>query len=223
MADNEQQAKGKRFATVRFHDGYDIEQVDDCLEELEKSLSELELRQSVLEEANGLLRAQVTRAHERADAAEAELARLQEASTTEPADPSPSEAAAFDAPIDAPTEDHVQRTSRAAARLLEIATGESESLVETAREEAARIVTEARSEADRLTQSALADIEGSEQELATRQAEVETRISRLLDLEHQSRSHLVTFFQAQLDELDKPSLADATAGDAEPPLALPGS
>src|SRR5687768_1186542 len=109
MHTTSQPARGKRFATVRFHDGYDIDQVDRRLEELEEAVGELRMKESVLQEANGLLRSQVSHARERADTAEAELARLQGAAEPQAAPAGPAAG------------DGIQASSRAAARLLEIA------------------------------------------------------------------------------------------------------
>ncbi len=215
-----QQAQGKRFATVRFHDVYDNDLVDRCLEDLEARVSDLKMRQSVLEEANGLLRSQVTHAHQRAEAAEAELERLQAEV------PAPAAAQPVEAPAEvevAPVADSAQTTSRAAARLLEIATSESESLVEEARAEAAELLADARAEADRLAQSTLEEVEARQDELSLRENDAERRVNRLLDIEHQCRTHLATFFQAQLDELGQPTLAETVAaGETELPLAMPG-
>jgi vacuolar-type H+-ATPase subunit H len=132
----------------------------------------------------------------------------------------------------------VTAPSYAVARLLEIATSEAEALVEEAREQADHLVTEARAQAEEISRASMDDAAAREaamnarehdqrvqlevtrihalQELDARRAEVEERMSQLLDFEGELRTHLTSFFNQNLEMLDRsPVLRLMAAAAAE--------
>jgi len=217
MTVTSEELKSRRFATVRRRDGYETEEVDRFVHDIEDSVRDLETKGSALEEINTMLRLELATAKERLWTSEAELARVRAESQDVVA-----------APL---VDDSVKSASRSAARLLEIAVLEADTLVGTARAEADRLVTEAVAEAEQLTQASMADVSARAEavcawvdeeraelqrmrgdtlrDLAGRRDELDARINRLVEFESQYREHLTSYLRAQLERLGHPSLAVA--------------
>jgi colicin import membrane protein len=206
MTVTSEELKSRRFATVRRRDGYETEEVDRFVHDIEDSVRDLETKGSALEEINTMLRLELATAKERLWTSEAELARVQAESQDVVA-----------APL---VDDSVKSASRSAARLLEIAALEAD-----------RLVSEAFGQAEQLTQASMAEVraraealsawvdeESAElqrmrsetlRDLAGRRDELDARINRLVEFESQYREHLTSYLRAQLERLGHPSLAVA--------------
>lgn len=199
MSITSETVSGKRFPTVR-RDGYDTGEVDQCLVDLESSLNESEQRLAVLEEANGLLHDQLLRAQDELRLADEERHRLRD------------EQAAAEA---IGTEDEVRASSKAAARLLEMAARDAEELVETARVQAGELLTEAREEAEKLVTMAQDEAARKRARAERRSVEAEARLADLMAFEESYREALGNMLTAQVEALEGPTLAEAWATDAD--------
>jgi colicin import membrane protein len=206
MTVTSEELKSRRFATVRRRDGYETEEVDRFVHDIEDSVRDLETKGSALEEINTMLRLELATAKERLWTSEAELARVQAESQDVVA-----------APL---VDDSVKSASRSAARLLEIAALEAD-----------RLVSEAFGQAEQLTQASMAEVRARAEalsawvdderaelqrmrgdtlrDLAGRRDELDARINRLVEFESQYREHLTSYLRAQLERLGHPSLAVA--------------
>jgi cell division septum initiation protein DivIVA len=106
--------------------------------------------------------------------------------------------------------DAAEAPSYAAARLLEIATGNADALVDDAREEADRIISQARARAEE--QRVELDLARGEilRELEERRAELEAKVDRLVEFESRYRSHLVSYIDGQLETPRGPTFDEVT-------------
>lgn len=164
------QVKARRFATVRLG-GYDAEEVDRVVDELETSVRDGE-------ETVTTLRHRLAMVESLLNEADADNAALR---------------AAADACATAPAQDDVdpaRTASQAAARLLEIATRDAEELLDQARGEAAGILAAAEQGAVR-----------REQESAQRLAEAGARLDQLRAQERDGRQRLAAQLQELLDSV----------------------
>ncbi len=208
----------KRFTPVRLREGYDMGEVDQFLDEVETELARL------LKE-NENLRAQAASGVAVAPAAPAvEQPAEVSAAPEQPA-----------VPGTLPATEMLQVTtsaeaSRAAARLLELATSNADEVEAQARAEADRILAEARSTADELESESMAAAERVETDARTRarmlDEETAERRSQLLSsldqekerldaevdglraFEREYRARLKSYFHQQLESLERGVSAD---------------
>jgi len=193
MTVSSEELKTRRFATVRRRDGYETEEVDRFVHDIEDSVRDLETKGSALEEMNTMLRLELATAKERLWTSEAELARVR--------------AEAQDVVAAPLVDDSVKSASRSAARLLEIAALEADTLVRTARVEADRLVAEAFAEAEQLTQASMADVRARAEAVSTWVDEERAELQRMRSDTLRDREHLTSYLRAQLERLGQPSLA----------------
>ena len=197
----------KQFATVRLKEGYDMEEVDDFLDEVQAELERLRRENDELRDKL----AAVTRGGGLAPVAEAP-ARQSESPT-----PPPSSAAA-------PPAGAQSQPSDAAAKVLALAQRTADELVAEAKAEADRLLTDARQRADKIDAELKAKVnkietearqkaEAVEREAAQRKqdvfgaleaecAQLERRRDELRDFEREYRSRLKAYLQSELRKLE---------------------
>lgn len=184
--------RNKQFTTVRLKEGYDEEEVDAFLDEVEAELTRL-LRE------NDELRAQLA-------AAESRGGRVV-AAPVAPPPPPPS--------IPAPSAPAVGREapSDAAARLLQLAQRTADEAVTEARMQSDKILGEARQKADQIVGEARGRADRLEREAQERQrqtlgaleqqrSELERKIDNLRAFEREYRSRLKSYLENQLRQLE---------------------
>jgi DivIVA domain-containing protein len=182
----------KEFSTVRLREGYEMDEVDAFLDEVEAELTRL-LRE------NEDLRARLAAASSRPPAVEGErAAEAPAAPAAPPAAPAvpaavPAAAAAVAAPAVASPTDQ-------AVRMLELAQRTADEHVAQAKAEADKLVAAARTEAQRVT----ADMQRE-------QSALQGRIDQLKAFEREYRTRLRSYLEGQLRELE-------SHGSAEPPI-----
>lgn len=202
----------KEFTTVRLREGYDVDEVDDFLDEVQ---SELDRLQRENEELRDKLSA-VTRGGGLVSAVEPIAARQGEG-------PKPPPSAGAPSPSAAPPAFNTQ-PSEAAAKVLALAQRTADELVADAKSEADRLLSDARQRADKvdaeikakvnkIEQDARQRAESIEQEAAQRRQDVfgaleaecsqlERRRDELRDFEREYRSRLKAYLQAELRKLE---------------------
>lgn len=222
-----QDVQDKQFATVRLKEGYDMQEVDDFLDEVQ---AELERIQRENDELRDKLSA-VTRGGGGGVAAS-----LEHVAPPPPAEqsgaPKPPPTAMSEPAFGAgPHEDG--QPSDAAAKVLALAQKTADQLVSDAREEADRLLSDAQQRADNIDaelQAKEAKIESEarqranaiEQEAAQRRQEVfgaleaecaqlERRRDELRDFEREYRSRLKAYLQAELRKLETGAVDEAPA------------
>jgi DivIVA domain-containing protein len=201
--------RNKQFTTVRLREGYDEDEVDAFLDEVEAELTRL-LRE------NEELRAQLDGAGAAPALAGATRVETPPAETA-PAETAPApvkaEAPAPPAEAPVPADRAATATPDSAARLLVLAQRTADEAVAEARAEADKIVTEARSQAEAREREARARAEALEQQarvkhdetlgsLETQRQRLEHRIDELRAFEREYRSRLKSYLQSQLAELE---------------------
>jgi DivIVA domain-containing protein len=213
----------KRFTPVRLREGYDMGEVDQFLDEVEAELERL------LKE-NDDLRAKLSAAQKGESAAPAFTPPPVERAPEPVREPEP-EPIRQPAPVVPAAESTqeikvttVAEASSAAAKLLEIATRNSEEIVQEAKDEADRIIGAARTKAERLEAETKAKSDRMESDARSRaqmlDAETEARrrelfgnlekdkvrldqeIENLRAFEREYRSRLKSYFTQQLAALD---------------------
>ncbi|MGH8866677.1 MAG: DivIVA domain-containing protein [Actinomycetes bacterium] len=203
--------RNKQFTTVRLREGYDEEEVDAFLDEVETELTRL-IRE------NDELRAKLAAAT-RAQAAQPTAAqRRPEPEPERPAPPPPP--APTPPPPQPPPPQPVPQAqqqqgegSEAAVRMLAMAQKTADDAISEARREADRVITEARQKADQIEREARAKAESLEREAQDRHRQVmgslehqrddlERRVEELRTFEREYRSRLKSYLETQLRELE---------------------
>ena len=202
----------KRFTPVRLREGYDMGEVDQFLDEVEAELARLT-------KENEDLRSKVSAAQGASETTE----QAPEAPKPEQAAAAPAAAAAT-AHAETIKVETVPQASKAAARLLEIATRNADELVADAKNQADKIVGEARTKAERLeaeskvkadrmesdarTRSQMLDSETAERrqqlfgDLEKEKDKLNSEVETLRSFEREYRSRLKSYFSQQLEALD---------------------
>jgi DivIVA domain-containing protein len=186
--------RNKQFTTVRLREGYDEDEVDAFLDEVEAELTRL-----YKESAD--LRAQLATAQTRPQ------------SKTAPPVPAPAptrEAAPVPAaPAAAPAGDGAD----AATRILQLAQRTADEAVAEARSKADRIINEARGQADKMLSEARSRSETMDRESRERQqtmvgsleqqrVDLERQVENLRAFEREYRTRLKSYLESQLRDLD---------------------
>jgi DivIVA domain-containing protein len=186
--------QNKRFTTVRFKEGYDEEEVDAFLDEVESELRRL------LSQNSGLRASTAT------------------PGATGPAPPAPPPAAA-DRPVGAspPSED----PSETALRTLLLAQRTADEAVAEARAEAESILDSARASASSMDSQARAQHATALAELQRQRSDLEARIEELRGFERDYRTRLKAYLEGQLRDLDSRAGVPATPSQftTAPPAA----
>jgi DivIVA domain-containing protein len=205
--------QNKEFTTVRLREGYDMQEVDDFLDEVQ---AELERTQRENEELRDKLAA-VTRG--------GGVAALEPMTSRPTEAPKPPPSAAMPDPTLSTGPQAVGgQPSEAAAKVLALAQKTADQLVADAKEEADRLLSDAQQRADKIDAELKAKVgkieaearqraEAMEQEAAQRRQEVfgaleseaaqlERRRDELRDFEREYRSRLKAYLQAELRKLE---------------------
>jgi DivIVA domain-containing protein len=197
--------RNKQFTTVRLREGYDEEEVDAFLDEVEAELTRL-IRE------NDELRAKLaaaTRAQAAAPAPQPQpQARRPEPEPERPAPPPPPPP-----PQPQPPSQAEGQAPDAAVRMLALAQKTADDTVSEARREADRVIAEARQKADQIEREGRAKAEGLEREAGERHRavmgsleqqrdELERRVEELRTFEREYRSRLKSYLESQLRELE---------------------
>jgi DivIVA domain-containing protein len=181
--------RNKQFTTVRLREGYDEDEVDAFLDEVEAELTRL-----YKESAD--LRAQLATAQTRP---QAKSAAPVPPAGREPA-PVPAAAAAGDG-------------ADAATRILQLAQRTADEAVAEARSKSDRIINEARGQADKMlsearTRSETMDRESRERQqtmvgsLEQQRVDLERQVENLRAFEREYRTRLKSYLESQLRDLD---------------------
>lgn len=204
----------KRFTPVRLREGYDMGEVDQFLDEVEAELARLN-------KENEDLRAQLA-AGGHTPVAPAPVEPKVEAPA--PVSEAPAPVVPTPAPIETLKVETVADASSAAARLLELATRNHDSLIETAKNDADKILGEAKQkaerteseskanadkvEADARQRASMLDWETSQKreqlfgDLEKERDKLSVEVENLRAFEREYRSRLKSYFTQQLESLN---------------------
>jgi DivIVA domain-containing protein len=204
----------KQFSTVRLKEGYDMEEVDDFLDEVQAELERLQRENDELRDKL----AAVTRGGGLIGSAEPLTARPAES-------PKPAASAVIPPATEAPPAPSTQgQPSEAAAKVLALAQRTADELVADAKAEADRLLSDARQRAEKIDGEIKAKVskleaearqkaETIEREAAQRKqdvfgaleqecAQLERRRDELRDFEREYRSRLKAYLQSELRKLE---------------------
>ncbi len=211
--------RNKQFTTVRLREGYDEDEVDAFLDEVET-----ELRRLIRE--NDELRAKLAAATKAASSSPQPAATtapqpvVEKKAEPEPA-PAPEPPKSVEAPPPAP-EVQVGSSSDSAARVLALAQQTADQAIAEARGEANKIVGDARSKAEAIEREARNKADALERDaqdkhrsiigvLETQRNALEAQLDQLRQFEREYRSRLKSFLEGQLRQLDAPAEGDNMA------------
>lgn len=179
----------KKFSATKFREGYDVEEVDDFLDEVVRTLT------SVQEENEGL--------HSKLAAAERRIAELSrgEGAAQRPAQPAPAAAApapiaaAMGGPQGAPEPEN-------ATGMLQLAQKLHDDYVRSGQEEGDRLITEAKAEGARIVRDAEETSHRTLSQLEQERSLLERKIDELRLFERDYRTRLKSFLQNLMGDLD---------------------
>jgi DivIVA domain-containing protein len=214
-----EEVQNKEFTTVRLREGYDMQEVDDFLDEVETELTRLYRENDELREKLGA----VTRGGSAAGSAAPITTESPVAPARETPTPPPSAApAAYGAGT---------QPSDAAAKVLALAQKTADELVADAKSEAERLLSDARARAEKLdadTRAATSKLEAEarqraesvEAEVQARRAEVfgkleaekadlDRELETLRSFEHEYRSRLKSYLENELRKLEVAPVAES--------------
>jgi len=208
--------RNKQFTTVRLREGYDEDEVDAFLDEVETELRRLirendELRAKLAAATRAASAAPATTAPQ--PAVEAEKAeKKDEAAKSEPEPaPEPPKSVAEPPPVYEPS-----AGADSAARVLALAQQTADQAIAEARGEANKIVGDARSRAEAIEREARNKADALERDaqdkhrsiigvLETQRNALEAQLDQLRQFEREYRSRLKSFLEGQLRQLDAPA------------------
>ncbi|TDD69638.1 DivIVA domain-containing protein [Jiangella aurantiaca] len=222
--------QNKEFTTVRLREGYDMQEVDEFLDEVEAELARMQRENDELRDKLSA----VTRGGGVAASAEPIQAPRQPEAPKAPEAP-PSAAAAVPAGV---------QPSDAAAKVLALAQKTADELVADSKAEADRLMNEARTRAEKLdseTKAKAAKIEQDarqradsiEQEVQKRRtqvfgklesdrADLERELETLRAFEREYRSRLKSYLERELRKLETGGVDEADTGVGQVPAAAAG-
>ena len=188
----------KQFTTVRLREGYDEEEVDAFLDEVEAELTRL-IREN--EELRAKLAAATCAA---ASAAAAPVPMRREPTPIPPpAPPQPALPAPLPAPLPVPQAPQFQAPGGdSAARVLALAQQTADQAIAEARSEANKIVGEARSRAEGLERDAQEKHRVAMGSLETARAALERKVDDLRAFEREYRQRLKSYLDGQMRQLE---------------------
>jgi DivIVA domain-containing protein len=227
----------KQFTTVRLREGYDEEEVDAFLDEVEAELTRL-LRE------NEELRAKLAAATRAAAAAQQQQPMDRPPMDRMPArrEPVPIPAqlpAPMPVPVPQPQPPQFQPGGDSAARVLALAQQTADQAIAEARNEANKIVGEARTRADGMEREARGKADALERDaqekhrvamgtLEQARASLERKVEDLRAFEREYRQRLKSYLESQMRQLESNSTTDdpmlaSRAGSSPFPQLGPGS
>ena len=182
--------RNKQFTTVRLREGYDEDEVDAFLDEVE---------------------AELTRLYKESADLRAQLATAQTRPQSKSAPPVPAAPGREAAPVQAAAS--VGDGADAATRILQLAQRTADEAVSEARSKSDRIINEARGQADKMlsearSRSEVMDREGRERQqamvgsLEQQRVDLERQVENLRAFEREYRTRLKSYLESQLRDLD---------------------
>jgi DivIVA domain-containing protein len=180
---NAEDILNKKFSATKFREGYDVEEVDDFLDEVVRTLT-------AVQEENDDLRSKLAAAERRV----AELSRSDAAQQSQPAP-----VAAAPAPAAAP-KPHAEPES--ATGMLQLAQKLHDDYVRSGQEEGDRLVSEAKAEGARILREAEETSHRTLSQLEQERSLLERKIDELRLFERDYRTRLKSFLQNLLGDLD---------------------
>ncbi|MGF0116471.1 DivIVA domain-containing protein [Promicromonospora sp. Marseille-Q5078] len=178
----------KKFAATKFREGYDVEEVDDFLDEVVRTLT-------AVQEENDDLRSKLTAAEHRVG----ELSRSDAAQQSQPT-PTPAPAPA---PTPAPAASKQQPAEpESATGMLQLAQKLHDDYVRSGQEEGDRLISEAKSEGSRIVREAEETSHRTLSQLEQERSLLERKIDELRLFERDYRTRLKSFLQNLLGDLD---------------------
>jgi DivIVA domain-containing protein len=223
--------RNKQFTTVRLREGYDEDEVDAFLDEVEAELTRL-LRE------NDDLRAKLAAATRAASAAPPTAPQPTVREEPKKAAPAPTPAPTPQ-PAAPPAPAGIEAVGAdSAARVLALAQQTADQAIAEARNEANKIVGDARSKAEAIEREARSKADALERDaqdkhrsmigaLETQRVELERKVEGLRQFEREYRSRLKSYLEGQLRQLDSTAdedgMAAARAAAAQGPPATQNS
>lgn len=197
--------RNKQFTTVRLREGYDEDEVDAFLDEVET-----ELRRLIRE--NDELRAKLAAATRAASAAPAASTTAPQPVVAKEPEPAPEPPKPAPAPPPPPVVEQTS-SSDSAARVLALAQQTADQAIAEARTEANKIVGDARQRAEAIEREARSKADALERDaqdkhrsiigvLETQRTALETQLDQLRQFEREYRSRLKSFLEGQLRQLE---------------------
>ncbi len=172
----------KKFAATKFREGYDVEEVDDFLDEVVRTLSSVQ-------EENEDLRSKLA-------AAERRVAELSRSDAAAAAAPAPVAAPAPAAPAGKAPE------PESATGMLQLAQKLHDDYVRSGQEEGDRLIAEAKSEGSRIVREAEETSHRTLSQLEQERSLLERKIDELRLFERDYRTRLKSYLQNLLGDLD---------------------
>jgi len=202
--------RNKQFTTVRLREGYDEDEVDAFLDEVESELTRL-LREN--DELRAKLAAATRAAAAAPQATPQPVVREEPKKPTPPPPPPPQPPAPMAAPVSEPS------VSDSAARVLALAQQTADQAIAEARNEANKIVGDARTKAEAIEREARAKADALERDaqdkhrtmigaLTQQQGQLERKVDELRQFEREYRSRLKSYLEGQLRQLESQDDAD---------------
>ncbi|MEG3614839.1 MULTISPECIES: DivIVA domain-containing protein [Isoptericola] len=202
----------KKFSATKFREGYDVEEVDDFLDEVVRTLT-------AVQEENDDLRSKLSAAESRV----AELSRNEAAaqSAEKPEAPAP---AAAPAPAPALAEAAAGKQGaepESATGMLQLAQKLHDDYVRSGQEEGDRLIAEAKAEGSRIVREAEETSHRTLSQLEQERSLLERKIDELRLFERDYRTRLKSFLQNLLGDLDArgsalpPQRQNAAAGRSQ--------
>ena len=209
MALTPQDVRDKKFTTTRFKPGYDEDEVDAFLDEVEAELGQLVAENTVLRDRVTVL-----------EAAPPPVVDHDPVAAVSSVDELP--AAALNGP-NAEMEEMLRRTLLLAQRTADQAVAEAQAEAERVKAEAQahaeKLVGDAKTEAERHEREATARREAAVAAIEADRRSIEAQVEALRGFEREYRTRLKAYLELQLRELD--TVGRTTASVAAAPSASP--
>lgn len=183
----------KKFSATKFREGYDVEEVDDFLDEVVRTLTSVQ-------EENDDLRSKLAAAERRVG----ELSRSEAAqqSAEQPDVAAQVQAAAAAAAAAPPVGDKPHAEPESATGMLQLAQKLHDDYVRSGQEEGDRLISEAKSEGSRIVREAEETSHRTLSQLEQERSLLERKIDELRLFERDYRTRLKSFLQNLLGDLD---------------------
>ncbi len=179
----------KKFSATKFREGYDVEEVDDFLDEVVRTLT-------AVQEENEDLRSKLAAAERRV----AELSRSDAAAAAKPAPVAAPAQAPAPTPAPAPAPRAAEPES--ATGMLQLAQKLHDDYVRSGQEEGDRLISEAKAEGARIVREAEETSHRTLSQLEQERSLLERKIDELRLFERDYRTRLKSFLQNLLGDLD---------------------
>lgn len=183
----------KKFSATKFREGYDVEEVDDFLDEVVRTLTSVQ-------EENDDLRSKLAAAERRV----AELSRSEAAqqSAEQPDMAAQVQAAAAAAAAAPPVGDKPHAEPESATGMLQLAQKLHDDYVRSGQEEGDRLIAEAKSEGSRIVREAEETSHRTLSQLEQERSLLERKIDELRVFERDYRTRLKSYLESLLSDVE---------------------